>query len=137
MRAWSPLGGSESGGSNDWVVAPKLSANGHAMLANDPHVTLSNPAAWHTLQLDAGAELRAEGVSLPGIPGIFLGHNDYGAWGETWRRWRRPGKGRRGGDQPSNHQRTISSSTASNGSARTRSSPPCVLATTQRPDSRR
>ncbi len=83
MQAWSPLGGRENGGSNDWVVAPSLSANGHAMLANDPHVVLSNPAAWHTLQLDAGPDLRAAGVSFPGIPGIFLGHNDFGAWGMT------------------------------------------------------
>jgi hypothetical protein len=37
----------------------------------------------------------------------------------------------------SNHQRVSSSSIASNGSARTRSLPPCVLATTQRPFSSR
>ncbi len=70
-------------GSNNWIVAPSLSANGHAMLANDPHLQLFNPAIWHMVQLDAGPGFRATGVNFPGLPGIILGHNDFGAWGAT------------------------------------------------------
>jgi len=81
---FDPLGGRRAEvGSNNWIVSPELSASGHAMLANDPHLPLLNPPIWHMLQLDAGSELRVNGVMFPGIPGIILGHNDHGAWGGT------------------------------------------------------
>jgi len=84
----NPLGQRGRGlGSNNWIVAPSLSANGHAMLANDPHLQLFNPPIWHMVQLDsadaASDPTRATGVQFPGLPGIILGHNDYGAWGAT------------------------------------------------------
>jgi penicillin amidase len=88
MRRWNPFGSIAGGiGSNNWIVSPELSANGHAMLANDPHLGLFNPPVWHMIQLDAGASggegLRANGVIFPGLPGVILGHNDVGAWGAT------------------------------------------------------
>ena len=72
-------------GSNNWIIAPSLSANGHAMLANDPHLQLFNPPIWHMIQLDAGGATpeRAIGVIFPGLPSVILGHNDFGAWGAT------------------------------------------------------
>src|SRR4029450_12364305 len=70
-------------GSNNWIVAPQQSAHGRAMLANDPHLPLFNPEIWHMVQLDSGGQMRATGVNFPGLPGIILGHNDYGAWGAT------------------------------------------------------
>jgi penicillin amidase len=84
----SPFGDRERGiGSNNWIVAPSLSANGHAMLANDPHLALFNPPIWFMQQLDAGgppeANNRVNGVNFPGLPGVILGHNGYGAWGAT------------------------------------------------------
>ncbi|HSD11701.1 MAG TPA: penicillin acylase family protein, partial [Candidatus Binatia bacterium] len=57
--------------------------NGFAMLANDPHLQLFNPPIWHMVQLDSGADMRVTGVNFPGLPGVILGHNDYGAWGGT------------------------------------------------------
>jgi penicillin amidase len=88
MRRWNPFGTIAGGvGSNNWIVSPELSANGHAMLANDPHLALFNPPVWHMIQLDAGGSgedaLRANGVIFPGLPGVILGHNDVGAWGAT------------------------------------------------------
>jgi penicillin amidase len=88
LRRNNPFGSKEQGaGSNNWIVSPSLSDNGHAMLANDPHLQLFNPPIWHMIQLDAGssggAPLRANGVIFPGLPGIILGHNDFGAWGGT------------------------------------------------------
>jgi len=84
----NPLGTREQGvGSNNWIISPQLSANGHAMLANDPHLQLFNPPIWHMIQLDAGSpsgeRQRVNGVIFPGLPGIILGHNDVGAWGAT------------------------------------------------------
>jgi penicillin amidase len=80
----NPLAGSsDETGSNNWIIAPELSASGHAMLANDPHLQLFNPPIWHMVQLDAGEGFRASGVNFPGLPGVILGHNDHGAWGAT------------------------------------------------------
>jgi penicillin amidase len=84
----NPFGSRARGaGSNNWIVSPALSANGFAMLANDPHLQLFNPPIWHMIQLEAGsgggAPLRVNGVIFPGVPGVILGHNDFGAWGAT------------------------------------------------------
>ncbi|MGH7788089.1 MAG: penicillin acylase family protein [Candidatus Binatia bacterium] len=79
----NPLGAADADrGSNNWIVAPALSANGFAMLANDPHLQLFNPAIWHMVQLDVAGQ-RTTGVNFPGLPGVILGHNDFGAWGGT------------------------------------------------------
>ena len=76
------VAGTADVGSNNWIVSPELSDNGFAMLANDPHLQLFNPPIWHMVQLDAG-DMRVTGVNFPGLPGIILGHNDFGAWGAT------------------------------------------------------
>lgn len=86
LRAANPWQASGDVGSNNWIIAPSLSASGHAMLANDPHLQLFNPPIWHMLQLNIGPRERRDqvtGVMFPGLPGIILGHNDYGAWGGT------------------------------------------------------
>ena len=51
-------------GSNSWVVSPKRSKSGQAILANDPHITFSKPAVWYeahiaspTLDLPRGWEI--------------------------------------------------------------------------------
>src|SRR5262245_28506632 len=81
---FNPLGPADAKrGSNNWIVSPSLSDNGFAMLANDPHLPLFNPGIWHMVQLDSGGDLRVTGVNFPGLPGIILGHNDFGAWGAT------------------------------------------------------
>jgi penicillin amidase len=76
----------EGFGSNSWVVAPSRSATGHALLANDPHLSLVSPPVFWPVSLHvgaAGAGLHAAGVAFPGIPGIILGHNERIAWGAT------------------------------------------------------
>lgn len=77
----------EGRGSNNWVVGPDRSTNGHALLANDPHLGLSNPAVWYVVHLDAKTEgtgeLNVAGVSFAGLPNIILGQNEHIAWGAT------------------------------------------------------
>jgi penicillin amidase len=75
-------------GSNNWVVAPSLTESGHAMLASDPHLTLSAPAVFWMVHVtvDApqpGKALDFAGLSFPGLPGIILGFNANVAWGAT------------------------------------------------------
>jgi penicillin G amidase len=78
-------------GSNDWVVSPSLTATGHAMLANDPHLSLSAPSVFWLVQIDShdpsssdtSQDLHVMGTAFPGIPGIILGFNQHVAWGAT------------------------------------------------------
>lgn len=87
LNAASPLGHGAGVGSNNWIVSRDLSVSGFPMLANDPHLQLFNPPIWHMVQLDAAEDptdpTRVTGVQFPGLPGIILGHNNYGAWGAT------------------------------------------------------
>jgi penicillin amidase len=75
--------GSEAApGSNAWVVSGVHTASGKPLLANDPHLQYSIPCIWYTVHLQAPG-LDVIGVSLPGLPGVIIGHNDRIAWGVT------------------------------------------------------
>ncbi len=68
--------------SNNWVIAAEKSSTGTPILCNDPHLMLSVPTIWYEVHL-RGAGYDVCGVSLPGIPGIPIGHNTHIAWGIT------------------------------------------------------
>lgn len=69
-------------GSNAWVLSGKFTASGKPILANDPHLDWSIPATWYQVHLKAPG-LNVTGVSLPGLPGVIVGHNSRIAWGVT------------------------------------------------------
>ncbi len=69
-------------GSNSWVLAGSRTASGKPILANDPHLGLRAPSVWYLASIEAPG-LRATGATLPGVPGIVIGHNDRVAWGIT------------------------------------------------------
>lgn len=74
-------------GSNSWVVAGSLTANGAPLLANDMHLPLRLPNVWYHARLivdAAGPERRdLSGVTLPGLPLLIVGSNGSVAWGYT------------------------------------------------------
>lgn len=78
----SRLGGEIQPGSNAWVLAGSRTATGKPLLANDPHLEYSLPGIWYAAHLEAPG-LDVEGVTLPGLPGVIVGHNDRIAWGVT------------------------------------------------------
>ncbi|HEY5218772.1 MAG TPA: penicillin acylase family protein, partial [Gemmatimonadaceae bacterium] len=69
--------------SNNWAVAPSRSADGHALLANDPHLDLRLPSIWYETQMVVPGKLDVYGVTIPGLPGVVLGFNRDVAWGFT------------------------------------------------------
>jgi len=69
-------------GSNNWVVDGSHTASGKPMLANDTHLTLNVPDIWYLVHMTVG-NLSTEGFTLPGAPGIVIGHNNSIAWGFT------------------------------------------------------
>jgi penicillin amidase len=69
-------------GSNNWVVSPRLTLHGAALLANDPHRAQSAPSLRYWVHLVAPG-WNVIGGGEPTIPGVSIGHNEYGAWGLT------------------------------------------------------
>jgi penicillin amidase len=82
LRKVQDVVGVGRGGSNNWVVDGQKSATGKPLLANDPHLPLQLPCIWYEVHLNGGG-LNVVGVSLPGVPGVVIGHNERIAWGIT------------------------------------------------------
>ncbi len=72
----------ELAASNNWVISGKRTADGKAILANDPHLQPAAPGIWYLSHLSTPT-MRVSGVTFPGVPGIVLGHNENIAWGAT------------------------------------------------------
>jgi len=68
--------------SNNWVVSPKLTESGNAMLCNDPHLSHNEPSLFYMMRLK-GAGFDSYGVTFPGNPYIVLGHTRKLSWGAT------------------------------------------------------
>jgi len=83
----SILGADLAGGSNNWVIAPSRSMTGNALLANDPHQPMGQPAMFYLAHLDAKTSgtgtIHAAGATTPGIPWVVVGQNENIAWGVT------------------------------------------------------
>ncbi|MDA8197132.1 MAG: penicillin acylase family protein [Actinomycetota bacterium] len=71
--------GSES---NNFAVAGSKSTTGHSILAGDPHLAFQLPSIWYQLTANSPT-LSIAGVSVPGLPGILIGHNKQIAWSLT------------------------------------------------------
>ena len=69
-------------GSNNWVLSGKKTIDGNTYMANDPHRTIAVPSLRYMAHLVAPG-WNVIGGGEPEIPGISIGHNEYGAWGLT------------------------------------------------------
>jgi penicillin amidase len=70
-------------GSNNWVAASSLSPGARPVVANDPHLEASLlPGPWYPCGLIT-PELRAVGVTIPGLGGMTIGRTDHISYGVT------------------------------------------------------
>jgi penicillin amidase len=69
-------------GSNNWVVAGSRTMTGFPMMANDPHRAQGAPSLRYWVHLVAPG-WNVIGGGEPVLPGVSIGHNEYGAWGLT------------------------------------------------------
>lgn len=76
------LAGSSRAGSNSLAVAPRRTASGAAMIANDPHLGLNLPNLW-LLAGGRSPSFHVVGMMIPGLPFFALGRNPDLAWGGT------------------------------------------------------
>ncbi len=76
------LPGLARSGSNSAAVSARRSAHGGAMIASDPHLSMTLPNLWLLAGLKSPG-LNACGMMLPGLPFVALGRNAHIAWGGT------------------------------------------------------
>jgi len=69
-------------GSNNWVVSGSKTKDGNTYMANDPHRTIAIPSLRYMAHLVAPG-WNVIGGGEPEIPGISIGHNNFGSWGLT------------------------------------------------------
>ncbi len=70
-------------GSNEWAIAPKNSATGNALIANDPHLSFSEPSNFYPISIRVPGKLNVAGMGFPGAPFVIQGQNERIAWGST------------------------------------------------------
>ncbi|MEQ9427006.1 MAG: penicillin acylase family protein [Cyclobacteriaceae bacterium] len=68
-------------GSNNYAVGVQKTGNG-SLLANEPDLGLNLPSIWYAQHLNSPG-INVFGVTVPGVPGVVIGHNDSIAWGMT------------------------------------------------------
>lgn len=83
-----PIEGINNIGSNNWVLSGARTKSGKPIMANDPHRTIQSPSLRYMVHLNAPATDGKRGWNVigggePVLPGISIGHNEYGAWGLT------------------------------------------------------
>lgn len=69
-------------GSNSWVIGPKRSKSGKAILANDLHIVFTNPGIWYEAHIKFDG-YENYGYFLPLFPFPLIGHNSDRAWALT------------------------------------------------------
>src|SRR5262245_21898212 len=69
-------------GSNNWVVSGRITQSGFPIMMNDPHRIQSAPSLRYWVHLVAPG-WNVIGGGEPVLPGVSIGHNEYGAWGLT------------------------------------------------------
>ena len=69
-------------GSNNWVVSGLHTASGKPLLSNDMHLMHTMPCVWYQAHLVSG-NFNVVGYTLPGMPFVIGGHNQFIAWGFT------------------------------------------------------
>ncbi len=72
--------GSGSTGSNAWAVISERRGKKYSVIANDPHLKLTNPTQFYQAKLTCD-NYNLTGLVLAGTPLMLIGRNDNIAWG--------------------------------------------------------
>jgi penicillin amidase len=79
-RNWEKIGVPSRLGSYAWVVSPKKSAEGYAMLYGGPQMGFAVPEIVHEVQLKSDEGFNVTGAAVAGIPFVLIGRNQHIAW---------------------------------------------------------
>ncbi len=78
----SGLNKSRDEGSNNWVISGVKTLSRQPFMVNDPHRLIKAPSLRYWVHLVAPG-WNVIGGGEPHLPGVSIGHNQYGAWGLT------------------------------------------------------
>jgi penicillin amidase len=70
-------------GSNAWALSGTRTASGKPLLAGDPHLAPERPGVWYAAHVTSADGIDVVGLTLPGLPGVVMGHNGRVAWSLT------------------------------------------------------
>jgi len=82
-RVVDPFGLKASIGSNNWAISGSRSSTGSPIICNDAHMPLTAPNLVYEAHLSVPGVMNVMGITLPGMPSVESGFNDYIAWGFT------------------------------------------------------
>jgi penicillin amidase len=71
-----------SPGSNNWAISGWMAGRTQAVMVDDPHRQVTNPAHRYLIHLEAPGWTVA-GATEAALPGVIRGHNGRVAWGRT------------------------------------------------------
>jgi penicillin amidase len=79
------IGHHSSPGGNAWVVSGDHTEREKPLLANDLHLPIEIPSQWFEIGLHCNnftedCPYNVAGFSVPGVPGVMIGHNDSISW---------------------------------------------------------
>lgn len=85
LAGFDLLGPREMPEGTAWVVSGALTASGSPLIATAPGQVLEMPSPWYEVGLycietPERCPYNLAGLSVPGIPGVFSGHNEHAAW---------------------------------------------------------
>ncbi|MBM3216583.1 penicillin acylase family protein [Candidatus Poribacteria bacterium] len=89
LRTAREIGSFTGLGSNAWVVSPKRSETGNAMLLGAPMMGFGSPQIAYEVHLNGPASLTSDGrmnvigMAFAGLPTVLIGHNETVAWTTT------------------------------------------------------
>lgn len=69
-------------GSSVWAIASDRTDTHGALLACDKHNKLTKPDLWYIASLSSPG-VHVAGATIPGVPGILVGRNEFISWGTT------------------------------------------------------
>lgn len=72
----------EGVGSNAWVVSGQHTESRLPIVSGDPHLKLQLPSTFYLARV-SGRDLSVSGATIPGVPAVIFGHNNYIAWSGT------------------------------------------------------
>ncbi|MGY5858865.1 MAG: penicillin acylase family protein, partial [Candidatus Thorarchaeota archaeon] len=83
VKVVDPYGFKDTFGSNNWAASGNKTSTGSPILCMDAHMPLTAPNLVYEAHICVPGEFNVRGITLPGMPSVEAGFNDYLAWGFT------------------------------------------------------
>jgi penicillin amidase len=83
VKIVDPFALKDTFGSNNWAINGSKSSTGSPILCMDAHMPLTAPNLVYEAHMSVPGVMNVMGITLPGMPSVEAGFNEYIAWGFT------------------------------------------------------